>query len=145
MAEKVRSPRNQTITLTGGECTFLKQKLTSPESVVIDTTVLGDYRATIPYLKDQVDLLILDPPYNLTKKFGTETFTKRSTCDYSEYLSKVLDNLIPLVKTTGSVYICGDWLSSASIYEAAANRLKVRNRITWEREKGRGAKTNWKN
>ena len=25
------------------------------------------------------------------------------------------------------------------------SRLKIRNRITWEREKGRGAKTNWKN
>ena len=30
----------------------------------------------------------------------------------------------------------------APILEA---RLCVRNRITWEREKGRGAKSNWKN
>lgn len=28
---------------------------------------------------------------------------------------------------------------------AASSRLVVRNRITWEREKGRGALTNWKN
>ena len=57
----------------------------------------------------------------------------------------MLDRLLPLAKPTATVYICGDWLTSASIFTAASARLKVRNRITWEREKGRGAKTNWKN
>jgi len=44
-----------------------------------------------------------------------------------------------------SVYICGDWQSSAAIHLIVEKYLKVRNRITWEREKGRGAKHNWKN
>ncbi|MGE5497424.1 MAG: DNA-methyltransferase, partial [Syntrophothermus sp.] len=57
----------------------------------------------------------------------------------------VLQLLKPLLKPTASVYICGDWLSSASIYQAASKHFIVRNRITWEREKGRGAKSNWKN
>lgn len=31
------------------------------------------------------------------------------------------------------------------IYEVLSAHLTIRNRITWEREKGRGAQTNWKN
>jgi site-specific DNA-methyltransferase (adenine-specific) len=57
----------------------------------------------------------------------------------------MLDKILPLAKETATVYICGDWHTSASIFEAASQRLKVRNRITWEREKGRGARANWKN
>lgn len=40
---------------------------------------------------------------------------------------------------------CGDWRSSAVIYQVLSAHLIVRNRITWEREKGRGAQHNWKN
>ena len=35
--------------------------------------------------------------------------------------------------------------SSAAIHRVADRHFVVRNRITWEREKGRGAATNWKN
>jgi len=52
---------------------------------------------------------------------------------------------MPLLKGTATVYICGDWLTSHSIFEAASNHLFVRSRITWEREKGRGAQANYKN
>src|SRR5207247_9533302 len=34
---------------------------------------------------------------------------------------------------------------SASIFTAASDVFEVQNRITWEREKGRGALSNWKN
>jgi site-specific DNA-methyltransferase (adenine-specific) len=88
---------------------------------------------------------VLDPPYNLNKRFGENTFSRRPVDEYSEWLGGVLDIVLPLVRPTGTVYICGDWHTSTSIFAAAAPRLKVRNRITWEREKGRGAKTNWKN
>ena len=54
-------------------------------------------------------------------------------------------SLIRVLKPNASVYICGDWHTSASILAVASKYLTVRNRITWEREKGRGAKTNWKN
>ena len=60
-------------------------------------------------------------------------------------LEEIITNLKPLLKSTASVYICGDWHTSASIFEVASRHFIVRNRITWEREKGRGAKTNWKN
>jgi site-specific DNA-methyltransferase (adenine-specific) len=93
-----------------------------------------------------VDLLFLDPPYNLTKRFGSSTFREGSTGYYLEYLRSWLPEMMRLLKPTASVYICGDWRSAAAIQLICEELgLHIRNRITWEREKGRGAKTNWKN
>jgi site-specific DNA-methyltransferase (adenine-specific) len=50
-----------------------------------------------------------------------------------------------ILKPNATVYICGDWRSSHSIFEVASKHLNIINRITWEREKGRGALANWKN
>jgi site-specific DNA-methyltransferase (adenine-specific) len=65
--------------------------------------------------------------------------------DYEEYIDSWLSKLVPLLKPDASVYICGDWKSSLAIYNSASKYFIVQNRITWEREKGRGAKSNWKN
>jgi site-specific DNA-methyltransferase (adenine-specific) len=92
-----------------------------------------------------VDLLILDPPYNLNKVFGAQKFSKREVPDYTEWLDNVVSRLAPLLFPHATVYICGDWHTSASIFDVATRHFTVRNRITWEREKGRGARSNWKN
>ena len=149
MQEKTRAPRNRTVTLDEGDRVKLRSRLTAPSHVgpsTIDATVLGDCQEVAGSLAPRsVDLLFLDPPYNLNKRFGDNTFTKKPVEQYTEWLGGVLDTLLPTVKRNGTVYICGDWHTSASIFAAASDRLNVRNRITWEREKGRGAKTNWKN
>jgi site-specific DNA-methyltransferase (adenine-specific) len=95
--------------------------------------------------KKFTDLLIIDSPYNLSKKFGTNSFNKTSIEEYSKWFESWFIKLLPILKDTATVYICGDWLTSVSIYEIVSKYLIVRNRITWEREKGRGAKMNWKN
>lgn len=92
-----------------------------------------------------VDVLFLDPPYNLAKSFNSTKFTERSMSAYAEWLDYWFQKLIRTLKPTASVYICGDWRSSAAIHAVAEKYLRVHNRITWEREKGRGAKRNWKN
>jgi site-specific DNA-methyltransferase (adenine-specific) len=116
------------------------------QSGFLDRTFLGDCRELAPLLpRGFVDLLFLDPPYNLDKRFGDNKFGKKSVDEYSTWLGEVLDLLLPTLKPNATVYICGDWFTSASIFSAASVRLHVRNRITWEREKGRGAKSNWKN
>jgi site-specific DNA-methyltransferase (adenine-specific) len=149
MAVKTRAPRNRTVTLTATDKALLRQRLVPTSAVSPDLsncTVVGDCLQIAERLSSKsVDLLFLDPPYNLNKRFGDATFSRRSVDDYTDWLSTVLDKLLPLVKPTGTVYICGDWHTSTSIFAAAAPRLRVRNRITWEREKGRGALTNWKN
>jgi site-specific DNA-methyltransferase (adenine-specific) len=93
----------------------------------------------------QFDLLFADPPYNLTKKFGKEIFNSRSSDDYEAWLDSWLKRCVPLLKPSASIYICGDWRSSSAIQRVGSKYFKLQNRITWEREKGRGAKSNWKN
>ena len=43
------------------------------------------------------------------------------------------------------MYLCGDWKCSSSLQRVMEEELTVLNRITWQREKGRGASSNWKN
>ncbi len=149
MADHPRAPRNRTLTLSAAERRALKRHVVPAEDLSagqVDCTVLGDFHDAAPRIAPgSVDLLILDPPYNMSKSFGGVRFAKRSVDAYTDWLGEVLDTLLPLLAGTATVYICGDWQSSPSIFAAASARLRVRNRITWEREKGRGARSNWKN
>jgi site-specific DNA-methyltransferase (adenine-specific) len=111
-----------------------------------DALICGDAFEVLPQLENaSFDLLIADPPYNLSKTFGKERFAERSANEYEEWLTSWLGLCIPLLKRRASVYICGDWRSGSAIERAGSQYLKLRNRVTWEREKGRGAKANWKN
>ena len=65
--------------------------------------------------------------------------------DYESYTRAWLKNIAPLLKVGGSIYVCCDWRSSAIIGTVLDEFFTVQNRITWQREKGRGAKVNWKN
>nr|MBO4517815.1 site-specific DNA-methyltransferase [Clostridia bacterium] len=111
-----------------------------------DRTVIGDLFTAIGKVKDRsVDLLIVDPPYNLFKDFGGKSFRKLGKDDYALYTEKWIKAVIPKLKPTASIYVCCDWESSLIIGEVLNNSFILRNRITWQREKGRGAKRNWKN
>ena len=49
------------------------------------------------------------------------------------------------LKDSGSVYVCISWQNSHIIHTLLEkNGFTILNRITWKRDKGRGAKTNWK-
>ncbi|MBP7949400.1 MAG: hypothetical protein KA004_07065 [Verrucomicrobiales bacterium] len=149
--EKQRAPRNRTLTLSEQERAVLSKRLLRPPlpaSVreLTDQVVCGDSLALLPQLpKAFVDLLILDPPYNLNKQFGSETFREMSLAEYESWFEGWFPAVLALLKPTASLYVCGDWKSSAAVHRVLDRHVIVRNRITWEREKGRGAKTNWKN
>jgi site-specific DNA-methyltransferase (adenine-specific) len=146
-----RAPRNRTITLSQAEKQQLEPFLTRlttkvPADAIHNTIIHQNLFDAIPYLPDQcVDLLLLDPPYNLTKTFNTHTFSHRSDEDYTTWLESWLIPLLRILKPTASVYVCCDWKSSPAVYTVLKRNLVIRNRITWEREKGRGAQSNWKN
>jgi len=115
-------------------------------SAIRNKIVCGDAFDVLGRLPEaSCDLLFADPPYNLTKAFGKETFRNRTSDEYEAWLDSWLSLCVPLLKPTASVYICGDWRSGAAIQSIGAKYFKLQNRITWEREKGRGAKANWKN
>jgi len=135
----LKAKNNRTITLTDEDKVNLRPRLDDLDSEIR----CGDFKQLD--LPRGVNLLFLDPPYNLPKKFGDFQFNRQTIQDYSTYLDKIFKYLDPYLDENASIYICGDWFSSVSIYEAASQHWIIRNRITWEREKGRGAKTNWKN
>jgi site-specific DNA-methyltransferase (adenine-specific) len=149
--EKSRAGRNRTITLSEQEGKAYGQKLVKrnePMTLeqVQDRVILGDTFATLGLLPDAfVDLLFVDPPYNMDKVFGAEQFKEMDDARYAEWLDAWVSQCVRLLKPNASVYICGDWKSSSAIQRVAEKYFVVRNRITWEREKGRGALSNWKN
>lgn len=150
-SEKKRAPRNKTITLTAAEKdSYQANLLTLDGPVEVDTilnrTIHQDLFEILDWLPAaSVDLLFADPPYNLTKTFNSQSFNEVSLAVYEEWLDSWLSKLVRILKPTASVYICGDWRSSAAIHRVMQSYFIVQNRITWEREKGRGAKSNWKN
>lgn len=148
--EKKRAPRNRTLTTTSAEAEQLRSSIIKPQDIrgdnFIDKTVLGDCFEVFEKLPAKcVDLLILDPPYNLNKTFGGKSFSRMPVDKYTDWLRELFRQAKPLLKSSATVYICGDWLSSTSIFTAASEFFLIKNRITWEREKGRGALSNWKN
>ena len=111
-----------------------------------DRLIHQDFFSCVDFLPDQfIDLLIVDPPYNLNKKFGNSRFSKTSSESYEDWLESWIARLKRCLKSTASLYVCCDWQSSKSIQTVLERHFIVRNRITWEREKGRGATSNWKN
>lgn len=148
---KVRAQRNRTISLSRAEVEQYSRdllRISKPASVnTLENKIINqDTFEVLSFLPEGfVDLLILDPPYNLTKTFNTNTFRKKSITKYAEWLENLLEKLLPTLKSTASVYVCSEWYSSTGVYLVLDKLLNVRNRITWEREKGRGAKRNFKN
>lgn len=150
--EKVKASRNKTIDtpLSEGK-TYLDRCITVLQKqpdlcAVIDKTITGNMLEVCTMLPEKsIDLIIADPPYNLTKSFNGTTFAKKKDEDYEAYTRQWLSMVKPLLKENGSIYVCCDWETSLIIGKVLSEFFYVRNRITWQREKGRGAKANWKN
>ena len=148
---KVRAPRNRTLTVVSSEANeLLNQTVTLTNRVSADSIdgkiIHQNILTCTEYLPDSfIDLLIVDPPYNLNKLFSNTKFSKVSSSEYAKWLDLWIGKLIRCLKPNASVYVCCDWQSSSTVQAVLDSYFIVRNRITWEREKGRGAKSNWKN
>ncbi|MFZ1265815.1 MAG: DNA methyltransferase [Anaerolineae bacterium] len=146
-----RAPRNRTLNLSSADTSRLLPRLRHINDPVnlhecLDTTILGDAMQVLPYLpSNTVDLLILDPPYNLTTPFNGTVFSRLPTTQYEAWLRDWMQLCLGLLRPTATVYVCCEWQSSGMVQRVLEDHLTVRNRITWEREKGRGAQHNWKN
>jgi len=148
---KERSSRNQTLTISAEETAELSNKLLRPtqkltladiKNKTINTDLL-DVLSDLP--KGFADLIIIDPPYNLTKNFNGYTFKASNHQVYVDYLRTWFPKVCELLKPNGSLYLCGDWKCTSALQQVMEENLTVLNRITWQREKGRGALHNWKN
>ncbi|MBR6566119.1 MAG: site-specific DNA-methyltransferase [Spirochaetaceae bacterium] len=158
----MKAPRNKTIILTDEERAFYTSQVVElsdegylhcagsssrlEDGQLQDRLIHADLLQVVELLPSAcADLLILDPPYNLTKEFAGMKFSSVGDEEYLDYLESWFPPLLRCLKPTASIYLCGDWKNSACLYLLLKKYAQVRNRIVWQREKGRGASHNWKN
>lgn len=150
-SNKKRAPHNRTLTINKMDLLKfkslpiqLKEKTNKDE--ITNKIINQDLFEVLDFLPEKfVDLMFIDPPYNLNKKFSSVNFKEMAQAEYENWIDSWLSKLIKTLKPTASVYFCCDWKTSVSAYNVLKKYFKIQNRITWEREKGRGAKRNWKN
>jgi len=147
---KQRAERNRTITIIDTEKQRLLSKCICEQNDIaihrLDCVICGDTFSVSKSLQNNsVDLLIVDPPYNLSKVYNENTFVQMTDEQYADFTEKWILSIKHTLKDTASVYVCCDWKSSLIIGRILQKHFYIQNRITWQREKGRGATRNWKN
>jgi DNA modification methylase len=147
-----KAPRNRTIELTvEDEARYTELFQLEPErsysqDEIRNRIILGDCLTGLAQLPSGwADLIIADPPYNKAKQYGQGAFTKRSGEQYRAWTEQWVAAAVRALKPNGSMYVCIDWESSGLMQEVLEQHLIIKNRITWKRDKGRGATANWKN
>ena len=145
------APRNRTLSVLPNEIPALQQRLLYREDLLqgadcLNRTICADLSEVLDLLPDAfADLIVIDPPYNLSKNFNGLKFAAKDDALYEQYLLSWFHRVCRKLKPQGTLYMCGDWKSTAAMQRVIETELTILNRITWQREKGRGAKTNWKN
>ncbi|MBR5482548.1 MAG: site-specific DNA-methyltransferase [Alphaproteobacteria bacterium] len=147
----MKSAKNKTIdiSLTDGQeylerCISVNRK--TEVKNILNKTIIGDSMKVMEKLpRSFVDLLIVDPPYNLNKNYHGNKFNQTNNEEYEQYTTAWIEKVLPLLKPNASIYVCCDWKSSLVIGPVLEKYFQIQNRITWQREKGRGANHNWKN
>ena len=106
---KKRSPRNRTLTISNEDHARLSPQLVAnvPNRALaspITGIINGDCKEWTKMLPPgQVDLLFLDPPYNLDKSFNGKKFARQDVESYTEWLDVTLQSLKRLLKPTASI------------------------------------------
>ena len=143
------SLRNRSLTLSPEDRERLAPALQTARSLgestsrivladMVDTLILGDSSAVLPRLPPaSIDLLVADPPYNMDKDFGSVGGRRMGEGEYEEFTQSWIEAAIPLLKPESRC--------SSIVQRVLSRFLILRNRITWEREKGRASSRNWKN
>ncbi len=146
-----RASGNRTLSCTDEEVRTLSRDIMHVKSAVVlpdieGQLLAGDIFEVARHLPSAfVDLLILDPPYNLSRNYDGNLFKRKEQDEYRSWFEGVVVLLEPMLRSDATIYVCADWKTSTLVLPVLESRFHVRNRITWEREKGRGAKMNWKN
>ena len=148
---KERASMNRTITLSDDERKTYQDYISDHFELNENSVICGDFAKINNQIPDEYfDLILLDPPYNLTKKYGENIFKSMTDAEYIEYILFIFKECLKKLKPSGTMYVCGDWKTSylqRKALEHCENEMlcDVINRITWARDKGRGSEKNWKN
>jgi len=143
-----RAEKNRTISMSSAEISRYAglcpstYKAAQSENTIIHGDAI-EVLATLP--NHIIDLLIVDPPYNLSKVYGGKSFKKMNDHEYKSFTIKWLEAVKHTLKPHATIYVCADWRTSLIVGSVLGDFFTIQNRITWQREKGRGAMRNWKN
>lgn len=93
--------------------------------------------------ENSVDLFFVDPPYFITSiEWDTQWEDKE---EYYSWCKKWIDLMYQQLKENGTAYVCCQWQHSGEYQRMLSEAgFIILNRITWKRDKGRGASRNWK-
>lgn len=147
MNEKAKM--NRTLVLTPEEREKYIQYISN--RFKLNKVICGDFNEVNKQIPmNYADLILLDPPYNLTKQYGATKFEAMSNDEYYLYILDIFKRCLRVLKKGGTMYVCGDWKTSYLQRKALElleqnSKCYVINRITWSRDKGRGSSSNWKN
>ncbi len=112
----------------------------------INKTIHWDCIDNLKLIPDKtIDLIVTDPPYNLTKNYAWNKFNSTDNDSYEIWLDLRMSECKRVLKEDGTIYVCCDWKSSVQVYNIMNKYFILKNRITREREKWRWASSNWKN
>ena len=151
MPPKSKAKNNRTIVISNSEKDRLKKELLSlnrpaKHEDIINRVINQDFFQVINKLPEQfVDLLFVDPPYNLSKNYNGNKFQKMTDDGYYKWVESWIIPLKKVLKPNASIYICGDWSTSSILNRICDKHFNLLNRITFARDKGRGSKKSWKN
>ncbi len=107
----------------------------SDENIDLYNLDIEEYFKDLPK-KEIFDLVITSPPYNIGKEYET----KKDFKDYIKWQEKIIDEIIPRIKNTGSIcWQVGNFIEKDSILPLdipfhdifTKHNLKLKNRIIW--------------
>ena len=156
MNTKAKSAKNKTIDFdinTEEAKSYLNKCIIDNDNIkeykkedIINKTINGNTFDVLKKIEKNIaDLMIVDPPYNISKNYHGFKFKDIDNLSYEKYTNLWVESIIPILKENAALYVCCDWKSSLIIGNVLDKYFHIQNRITWQREKGRGAKNNWKN
>src|SRR5690554_2246347 len=117
----MKAPRNRTLVVHADEKMALMSQTVSLDGPCtvsdIDGKLIHQYLfSCLEFLPDNfIDLLVINPPYNLSMQFGGTRFSKISAVSYEAWVASWMARLKRCLKPTASLYVCCDWQSSKSI------------------------------
>ncbi|MBO5441744.1 MAG: site-specific DNA-methyltransferase, partial [Alphaproteobacteria bacterium] len=103
------APRNKTIILNNEEIeTYASRAITLSSKAklkdIVNKTIFQDTFEALKFLPANfADLVVVDPPYNLTKKFGTKEFKSMDWNAYKRWMDKWLAEVFISLKPNGSL------------------------------------------
>ncbi len=92
----------------------------------------GDTLSVLPTLEDaSVDLIFVDPPYNIGKRFGNFIDKWSSDENYIEWAKKWLDICLQKLSPRGTIYIMASTQSMPYIDTYIREKMTILSRIIW--------------